>query len=187
MKNKKIVMYISVIIIVIILLVVGYIVYTKAKINSNKEIKEYIPEEEISEEQLRQTIITLYFLEPNTYTLETETRKIDSKELIDNPYNKIVNLLIEGPQNENLIKLIPQDAYLNNSEIREGILYLDFSEHFINGQNLGKEQEELIVKSIVNTLSQLTEVNGIKILIDGKEGRAFPDGELTFEEIFIRE
>jgi len=184
MKNKKIIMYVSIILIVTILTGVGYYIFNKSK---NKNIiNEYIPEEEISENQLRQTVITLYFLNPINHQLQAETRKIDSKLLIESPYELLINFLIEGPENSDLKKLIPDGTKILNTEIKDDILYIDFSNDFIRNQNLGVETEELILKSIVNTLTELTEINKIKILIDGKEGDAFPDNGVTFDKVFIK-
>lgn len=169
MKNKKIIMYVGIILIVLILLFVGYLILNNIKNKKEEIIFEYTPEEEITGEQLRQTVITLYFLDPNTHKLLPEARQIDAKELLDNPYELLINLLIEGPKNQNLLKLIPENTKLNSAQIKNNILYIDFSEDFIKEQNLGKEQEELILKSIVNTVTELTEINKIIILIDGKE------------------
>ena len=186
MKNKKIIMYIGIILIVLILLFVGYLIINNIKNNNEEIIYEYTPEEEITGEQLRQTIITLYFLDPNTYKLCPEARQIDAKELLDNPYELLINLLIEGPKNESLLKLIPENTKLNSAQIKNNILYIDFSEDFIKEQSLGKEQEELILKSIVNTVTELTEINKVAILINGKEDLGYPDGELIFNNIFVR-
>lgn len=187
MKNKKITMYVGIIIIVLILLGTGYLIINNIK-NKNKDIiSEYTPQEEITEEQLRQTVITLYFLDANNYELAPEARQIDAKELIDNPYMVLINLLIEGPKNEKLLKLIPENTKLNNAKIENDILYIDFSEEFVKEQNLGKEQEELILKSIVNTVTELTEINKVSFLINGEKGKGFPDGEVMFDKIFVRE
>ena len=187
MKNKKISMYVGIIIIVLILLGVGYLIYNNIKNNEEDIMYEYIPEEEITSEQLRQTVITLYFLNPDTYELTPEARQIDAKELLNNPYEILINLLIQGPKNEKLLKLIPNNTKLNSAKIKDSILYIDFSEEFIKEQNLGKEQEELILKSIVNTVTELTEINKVAILINGEEAKGFPDGELTFDKVFVRQ
>ena len=186
LKNKKIFMYLIIIILILLILFVGYFILKKNN-NKNKIISEYIPEQEITEEQLRTTIITLYFLDKETLLLAPEARKIDAKDLINNPYEKLINLLIEGPKNENLIKLIPENTKINKAEIIDDVLYLDFSEDFIKEQNLGENQEKLIIKSIVNTLTELTEINKIKILIDGEENLEFPDGGVKFNLEFTRE
>lgn len=187
MKNKKLFMYVGILLIVLIILGVGYIIINNIKDKKENIIEEYIPEQEITEEQLRQTVITLYFLDPDTYKIVPEARQIDAKELIIDPYKVLINLLIEGPKNEKLVKLIPEKTILNSAEIKNNILYLDFSNEFIDGQNLGKEQEELIIKSIVNTVTELTEVNQVAFLINGESDLGFPDGGLNFKGVFIRE
>lgn len=178
---KKILMYILIIIVIVFIILLGCIV------NKSKEKKvknEIIPEEEISEEQLRQTIVTLYFFGKQSAKLEPEARKINVKELMNNPYQYLINLLIEGPKNNELIKLIPDGTKLNNIEIKDNIVYIDFSEELIKDQTLGEEQELLIINSILKTLLELNEVNGIKILINGEENKGFPDNYINFNTIF---
>ena len=68
----------------------------------------------------------------------------------------------------------------------KSILPVNFSEEFINNHKGGKDEEEKTMETIVNTLTELTEVNEIKILINGEENRAFNDGEINFNENFIR-
>lgn len=188
MKNKKIIMYVGIILIVLILLGVGYVIFNNIK-NSKKEFEynEYIPQEEITEEQLRQTVITLYFLNPETHELIPEARQIDAKKLIDNPYEILINLLMEGPKSEKILKLIPENTKLNSAQVKDSILYIDFSADFIKEQKLGKEQEEIILKSIVNTVTELTEINQVVFLINGEKDKGFPDGEVIFNKVFIRE
>lgn len=180
MKNKRFIMYISILIIVFILIFIGYFIYKNIRKENKNKNYEYIPQEEITEEQLRQTIITLYFLDSTNYELVPEARSIDSKELVNNPYEVLINLLIEGPKNKNLLKIIPEETKLINAELKEDILYLDFSSELIEGQNLGREQEELIIKSIVNTVTELTEIDKVIILIEGKENSRISRWRIKF-------
>lgn len=181
MKIKKILMYIGIILGLIFVILLGWIVNINKEINENNEI---IPEQEISESQLRQTIVTLYFYGKQTGKIEPEARQIDARELLNNPYQILINLLIEGPKNNELLKLIPDGTKLNNIEIKDEIVFIDFSEEFIKDQNLGEEQEKTIINSILKTLLELNEVNGIKILINGEENKAFPDNKVVFDNIF---
>lgn len=184
MKTKKTFMYIGIILALIFVIVLGWLVCFNKKAET-KEIKEITPEEEISNKQLRQTIVTLYFMDKETAELEPEARQIDARQLLENPYQVLINLLIEGPKNEQLLKLIPENTKLNNVEIKDGIVYIDFSEDFIKEQNLGEKQEKLIINSILKTLIELSEVNGIKILINGNENCGFPDNAVNFNETFL--
>ncbi len=186
MKNKKIKMYLVIIFLILIILIVGLIIYNKNNNKNKLNNLEYIPAEEITNEQLRTTIISLYFLDKNNLELKPETRKIDAKELINNAPEKLINLLIEGPENENLIRLIPENTKINSIKIINDVLYLDLSEDFIKGQTLGEINEELIINSIVNTVTQLNEINKVKILINGEENRSFPDGCVNFNQEFTR-
>ena len=92
MKNKRFIMYGAILIIVFILIFIGYFIYKNIKKENKNSEFEYVPQEEISEEQLRQTVITLYFLDSNEYKLAPEARTIDSKQLVSNPYEVLINL-----------------------------------------------------------------------------------------------
>ena len=115
-----------------------------------------------------------------------EPRLIDVKLLIDKPYETLINLLIEGPKNPSLNSVIPNDTKLNKVELKNDILYVDFSKEFIENHEGGLEKEKNIIYSIVNTLTELTEVNGVKILIDNEENKCFKDEQIKFNETFIR-
>ena len=130
----------------------------------------------------------LYNMTSTAYDIKTMdcAGQRNAKELIKEPYKVLIELLINGPKSEKLVKLIPDGTKLNKIEIKNDCIYIDFSNEFINGQKLGKEQEELIIKSIVNTVTELKEINSVKILIDGKENQEFPDKEINFKEPFKR-
>lgn len=180
MKKKLIIITIF-----IILIVVGVILYFHFK-DENTIIEEYQPEEEISNEQMRQTIVSLYYKNKDTGELMPEGRIIDSKELLKEPYKKLVELLIEQPKNDKLESVIPKDTKVNNAELKNDIVYLDLSKEFVENHVGGEVEESTTIYSIVNTLTELTEVNGVKILIDGKEDEAFKDNEIKFTDAFVK-
>jgi len=95
-------------------------------------------------------------------------------------------MLIEGPKNENLERLIPEGTNLNKVEIQKNVVIIDFFEGFIKNHPEGLVEESKTIYSIVNTLTELTEVDGVKILINGEEGKAFLDEAINFKEIFVR-
>ncbi len=171
--NKKIVIIFTVLLIII--LVGGYCIINYFKGQEETTIEEYTPEEEITEEQNRQTIVSLYFLEKDTKELAPEARLVDIKEIINQPYDKLVNMLIEGPKNEKYEKLIPDNTKLNQTYKENDTVYLDFSSEFLNYNKEDIQVKENMINSLVKTLTQLTEINSIKILIDGQENEAFAE------------
>ena len=115
MKNKKIVIIFTVILILILLGGYFAIKYAKQKQEKENKVDEYTPQEEISEEQLRQTIVSLYFPSKETKELIPEARLVDIKEIINDPYDKLVVLLIEGPKSEKEEAVIPKETKLLKS------------------------------------------------------------------------
>lgn len=184
MLDKRRMLIVGIAIFAIIAIIVGVYFFTKNK-GENNEITEYIPEQEISEEQLRQTIVSLYFKNENG--LMPEARLVDVKELINNPYEKIINMLLEGPKNEGLQNTIPEGTKINRIEKQGEILVLDFSQEFISNHNGDEQEQKVTLQSIIKTVTELTEINGIKIKIDGEENKEFKDGKIKFNQIFNRE
>lgn len=172
-----------ILVIACILAIIFYFVKNKHK---KENYEEYEPQEEISEEQERQTLVSLYFINKTTRQVEPEARLIDVKELVTNPYKTLINMLIEGPKNDNHEKIIPEGTKLLGSFMEQDVLKLDFSNEFVDNHKGGKEEEEKTIECIVNTLTELTEVNSIKILINGEENQKFKDGEVNFSLNFIR-
>jgi len=180
--NKKVVL----IIIFILILLVGGWFYFSQKNKGENTTNEYQPQEEISDEQLRQTIVSLYFKNKNSDELVPEGRLIDVKLLLNEPYKTLMQFLIDGPKNEKSEKLIPDGTVINKIELKKDILYIDLSKEFVENHQGGEQLESNTIYSIVNTMTQLTEVNGVKILIDGEADKAFKDGKIKFDDTFVK-
>lgn len=171
MKNKKF-LFLLIFVLAIVVVLLFYIV--KNFNSTNKNItQEITPEEEISENQLRETVVTLYFLDKSSNTLKSEGKLIDSASLIQNPYKELVNLLIQGPKSQNLARVFPENTQILDAYIENNCVTLDFSEELLNFQN--EDQKYNIINSVLNTLAQLNEVNSIKFLINNETNDAFSD------------
>lgn len=178
---------ICVVVICIVGTIIGYFVYINNQEDNeikNEVIEEYIPQEEISDSQIRQTMISLYFKDEKG--IIPEVRYIDVKVLVGNPYYELLELLLKGPKNENLKKTIPDGTKINKIEREGEILVIDFSKEFIEKHIGGEDEERLTIDSIVKTLTELTEINGIKIKIEGEENKGFVDGKIKFDKVFYR-
>ncbi len=178
MKNKKIL--ILFIISVILIVVIGYFAIKYVKQKKNNEIQnEYVPQEEISDEQSRETIVSLYFTDKETNMLKPEARLVNVKELIQSPYNVLIELLIQGPKNDKLKSVIPENTKLLNSSLEGECLTLDFSSELLNYNKENDKEKENLINSIVNTVTELNEVNKVKFLVNGQACN-------DFEEFYIR-
>ena len=141
--------------------------------NNSGSYQDYTPQEEISEEQLRQTKVVLYFANTETGELETEIRIVDANTLLKNPYQELIALLIKGPQSTNLNKLIPDGTNVNDVKLEGSCAVVNVSNEFLNYEN--DDQKLKTINSIVNTLVNLKEVDSVKILINGEENEKCPD------------
>lgn len=172
MKNKKIgIIFFTAFVIIAIggFFAIRYVKNKEAK----TVVEEYVPEEEITEEQARQTIVSLYFPNKETNELSPEARLIDIKELMNNAQDKLIALLIEGPKNDKNKKIIPEGTRLNKSYFEGDCVVLDFSSEFLNYNKEDEKEKTNLIDCIVNTLTELTEVNQVKVLIDGNENPEF--------------
>lgn len=177
MNAKKI----YVIVVCVLMIILGVVIWSF--FNGEKEvinnIQEIVPEKEISDEQLRNTIISLYFINSDTGEIEIENRMIDAKKLLNNPYNELLNLWILGPNNEKLKTNCTKEIKINNIEVIENCAVIDLSENFIDEYKGEKDSEFKVINCIVNTLTELTEVDSIKILINGQENQYLGNANLS--------
>ena len=175
------------IIVMLILLIIGGVIFFCTRNRQEEVVQgEITPEEDISEEQERKTMISLYFKDKQTGELTKENRMIDVKVLAENPYKALVEMLIEGPKTEKLQSTIPDGTRINDISINGECIHIDLSKEFINNHEGGLDNESKTIYSIVNTLTELNEVNFVRIFIDGEENLGFQDGNMNFQENFQR-
>lgn len=186
MENKRFKMFIGITIIVIVVALSGMYIYNKLQENKEVYLAEYTPQEEISDEQFRSTIVRLYFMDGESNDLRVESRCVDAKELITNPYLTLVNLLIQGPNDKALRNALPEGTSVNSATLSGDTVILDLSETFLTNQPGGAASEQASIYAIVNTLTELTEVNSVKFIFDGKEGLTFEDNAKSFDDPFSR-
>lgn len=152
----------------IILIIIGMIAILGIFIVLNVDIEtEYVPEGEVEETELRNTIITLYFVDKETGALVKENKLIDSKELLKNPYRTLVEMLILGPENEKNENVISKNTKILDTKFEKGSVIINFSKEFSEGIEI--ERLQVSKDAIYQTLTGLTEVDGIKILVEGTE------------------
>lgn len=154
---------IIIILVVVVIMIVGVLLF-----HTNVEV-EYVPEVEIEDVDLRKTMITLYFQNAQTKELQKETRLIDSKELLLEPYAELINMLINGPQSDFLAKTIPEGTRLLGAELVGGVLQVNFSKEFVDKAAQDEAENRNCMDSITKTMLELNEVADVKFLVEGQE------------------
>lgn len=172
---------IIIIVLVIAIAITGILLWS----NRSKNMEENViqPQEEITDEQMRTALVTLYYMNKETKELTPEGKMIDVKKILTDPYETLINLLIEQPKNEKLQSAIPNGTKVLGAELKGDVVYLDLSNEFIENNSV---EEKTIINAIVNTLTELNEVNGVKILINGQENKEFKGGKVNFKDTFTR-
>lgn len=171
MKNKKIIFLIIAIIIIVIGLIFYFINKNNSSENTQENLLEYTPEEEISSEQMRETLITLYFIDKESNELKSEGYLIDATLLIKNPYRQIVQLLLDGPKSDALQTAFPENTQIIDATIENNCVTLNFSNELNTCTD--DTQKYNIINCILNSLTQLNEVNSIRFLINNEPSLVF--------------
>ncbi|WP_157950274.1 GerMN domain-containing protein [Vallitalea okinawensis] len=128
--------------------------------------------------------INLYFTNKNRTALVLETREVQL-ELGQTLPQVILEELIKGPTDPELQATIPQESIVNEVFTSDGICYIDFNKNFVQGQLTSRVSDELIIFSIVNSLTDLATVNQVQFLVDGVMIPKYNSIE-NFDKVFSR-
>ena len=162
--NEKVKKIVLIAIVILVIIIVGILIYMNIdikKVDSTNENNEIVPAEEM--------------------------RKIYSKILLQNPYLEVMNLLISGPKADCFKTYIPKDVKVNNTKKEGDCIIIDFSKEFIENEEENVDIQSLTISQIVNTMTQFTEINSVKITVEGEENLSFKNGNIKFDRIFTDE
>lgn len=133
--------------------------------------------------------VTLYFSNQEGTHLINEIHYIsmdEAKQGTDKLASVLVKELIKGPSNSELKSTIPEGTSLRSPVKIEGrTAIVDMTKEFVDNHPGGKEAEELTIFSIVNTLTELKDIETVKFLVNGKEQKEFK-GNFRFDNEFPR-
>lgn len=166
--NKKLM-----IVLVLILIVIGVILVLP---------KEKQEEEEVEELNGK---IALYFKGQDAMQLEKEYRNVSMKRIKNDMAKTIIEELLKGPTGENLQTTIPEGTTLRNVTTNGHQMIVDLSKEFEENQQGTAEDSLLAIYSIVNSLTEITEIEEVKFLIEGAE-RDYYKGYFEMNKPFLR-
>lgn len=122
-------------------------------------------------------VLRLYFAtEDQRLFPEYRTVKLSDTVAIE---QYIVSELIKGPTDEGLFPTITSDTKVLSAESADGTAYINMSQSFIDKNQGTSDKEQRAVYSIVNSVCDVTGVNDVQILIEGKKVEGFSNVNLT--------
>jgi len=126
-------------------------------------------------------MVNIYFSDENGEYLVGELRSMPESNYLE---QAIIELL-EGPDADNLVSLIPSNAKLLGARIDNGIAKINFSKEFVENKLESDIVDRLTVYSIVNTVTEFDEINSVEIYIEGEKLNLY--GSLDISEPVFRE
>ena len=85
----------------------------------------------------------------------------------DDKYTAALKSLLAGTTEKGQTNVIPKKAKLRSVTVKDGVATVDFSKELEQNFSGGSTGEEMLVGSIVDTLTEFPEVQNVQILIDG--------------------
>ena len=111
--------------------------------------------------------IKVYYPDDNGMKLVAETRTVETTQ--DGKYKAAMESLLSGTKAKGVVTIIPKKTKLKSVAVKDGIATVDFSEDLVKNFAGGSTGEEMLVGSIVNTLTEFPEVKSVQILLEGKK------------------
>jgi len=124
---------------------------------------------------------TVYFSDEDAMYLKGETRTVAK----NGKYVAELMLaeLLKGPESEELSPTIPEGTKLLSLEVADKIATVNFSREIQTNHPGGSAGETMTVYSIVNTLTQLEDIDAVQFLVEGEKEEAIWGHLYTLEPI----
>lgn len=166
---KKKIFFIIILISLICLMVFLAFNFSTGDVQNMENYVEIQPEEEVAQDQDFDTKIKVFYVDDTSGLIVSESRNVDARKLIDNPYMFVCKELLKAPETENLKMVIPEGTIFNSTNLKGNCLNIDCNEQFLNAQNTDA------LYCIVNSMCEFTEVESVKFTINGEEKQQFKD------------
>jgi germination protein M len=127
----------------------------------------------------KELTVTLYFAGDQAMYVHPEQRTVLVN---DDPLPSVlVNELIKGPEDPDLRKTLPAETRLLGLIVRDEIAYVDFSQEVYTKHWGGSSGEAMTIASVVNTLTELSEISSVQFLVEGEVQEAIWGHGVTSE------
>lgn len=110
--------------------------------------------------------IKVYYPDENATGLVAVEKSIKDT---DNKYQAAVEALMAGTDQKGLVNVFPKKARLLQVTVSGKVAKVNFSRELQKNFAGGSTGEEMLVGSVVNTLTEFPEIAKVQILVDGQE------------------
>lgn len=122
---------------------------------------------DIAPEKINYRTMTLYFADSAMTGLCEEQRLMEVKQS-QTIESQILDQLLLGPENSNLVSPIPSSTKLIKTTTENGICYVNLSSAFLN-RGAAESAAKLQIYSVVNSLTALDDVDSVQFYIEGEK------------------
>lgn len=119
-----------------------------------------------------QDTVKVYFSDENAMYLVPITVQGDAKNL---PLSALKQLIAGPPEDSGLMPTVWKGTAINHFKVEEDIAVVDFTAQVL-GYGGGSTAESMLVSSVLLTLTQFPEIEGVQFLIEGKKLEYLPEG-----------
>ncbi len=125
---------------------------------------------------------SIYLLNDDNYLLKVNM--LIGTNLMENIPVVINSLKVGNKHYSGLKGLIPNNTKINNINLENNILTIDFNNSLLN---VNENLEEKIIESLVYSLLSFKEIQGIKITINGQELNSLPKSGIRLNDILTKD
>ena len=121
--------------------------------------------EKPAQEKPKEMQVKVYYPRNDGTGLIAVSRKVNTEK--DDKYTAAMKSLLTGTKEKGQTNVIPKKAKLRSVTVKDGVASVDFSKELEQNFSGGSTGEEMLIGSIVNTLTDFPEVQKVQILIEG--------------------
>lgn len=109
--------------------------------------------------------VNVYYPRNDGTGLIAVSRKVNTEK--DDKYTAAMKSLLTGTKEKGQTNVIPKKAKLRSVTVKDSTATVDFSKELEQNFSGGSTGEEMLIGSIVNTLTDFPEIQKVQILIEG--------------------
>lgn len=113
------------------------------------------------------TKLVVYYPDVNATGLKAVTKSV--KVAGDDKYRAAVEALLAGTEDKLLTTIFPAKAKLLGVTVKGDLAVVNFDKHLTKGFNGGSTGEEMLVGSLVNTLTEFKEIKRVQLQVEGQD------------------